>query len=399
MDENKLRFGVGVLVISAIGIGIILTFLFGAVPSVLSRDYRLLVEFPSAQGIGVNTKVVRDGVRIGRVADIELLPKGGVLVTLEMQQKYRNDLTHRFIPQIGSGNLVSGDAQVEFVKGDAEELLEHLGDDLQILDQPFSGIEEKIDYGKVTPSLLEMQDDLSETFGVIKLTGQSIAQASESVNQLAMEIRQAVGGTDEKVNQVADEAILALEEFQGAMRDVRAIVGNPETQQNLEKALAGLPDLLQNVQETLDATQETLDSFERVGNQFEQVGLAAEETVGSVQRTFENIEQFTTPLANQSDELVAQVRNTLDRVDSALVQVEAFGRSLNNSDGSLKQFLEDDEIYYQIRRTITNIEEATARVRPILDDVRIFTDKVARDPRQLGVRGAISQRPSGLGLK
>ena len=29
MDENKLRFGVGVLVISAIGIGIILVFLFG----------------------------------------------------------------------------------------------------------------------------------------------------------------------------------------------------------------------------------------------------------------------------------------------------------------------------------------------------------------------------------
>ena len=34
MDENRLRFGVGVLVISAIGIGIILTFLFGAFPSV-----------------------------------------------------------------------------------------------------------------------------------------------------------------------------------------------------------------------------------------------------------------------------------------------------------------------------------------------------------------------------
>ena len=36
MDENRLRFGVGVLVISAIGIGIILTFLFGAFPSVLA---------------------------------------------------------------------------------------------------------------------------------------------------------------------------------------------------------------------------------------------------------------------------------------------------------------------------------------------------------------------------
>ena len=55
MDENRLRFGVGVLVISAIGIGIILTFLFGAFPSVLQREYTLSVVFPSAEGIGANT--------------------------------------------------------------------------------------------------------------------------------------------------------------------------------------------------------------------------------------------------------------------------------------------------------------------------------------------------------
>ena len=80
MDENRLRFGVGVLVISAIGIGIILTFLFGAFPSVLQRDYSLSVRFDSAEGIGANTPVVRDGVRIGRVSSIRLLDEGGVLV-------------------------------------------------------------------------------------------------------------------------------------------------------------------------------------------------------------------------------------------------------------------------------------------------------------------------------
>ena len=82
-----------------------------------------------------------------------------------------------------------------------------------------------------------------------------------------------------------------------------------------------------------------------------------------------------------------------------MVQVESFGETLNNSDGTLKQLLNDDELYWRIRRTVENIEEASARVRPILDDVRIFSDKIARDPRQLGVRGAISQRPSGAGVK
>jgi len=86
-------------------------------------------------------------------------------------------------------------------------------------------------------------------------------------------------------------------------------------------------------------------------------------------------------------------------LDNALVQVEAFGKTLNNSDGSLKRFIEDDDIYYQFRRTIENVEQASAKIRPILDDVRIFTDKIARDPRELGVRGALGKRPSGSGYK
>ena len=70
MDEKKLRFGVGVLVISAVLIGIVLTFLFGAFPSILQSEYTLNVVFPSAEGIGASTPVVRDGVRIGRVSNI-----------------------------------------------------------------------------------------------------------------------------------------------------------------------------------------------------------------------------------------------------------------------------------------------------------------------------------------
>ncbi len=399
MDDNKLRFGVGVLVISAIGIAIILTFLFGAFPSVLTRDYKLIVNFDSAEGIGVNSKVVRDGVAIGRVADVRLRPEGGVQVTLEMQLKHRTYLTHRYIPKIGAGSLVSGDAKLEFVKGSEQELVRNWGDDQEILDLPYSEIEEFIPYGSVTPGLLEMQDDLAETFDVIRTAGQSIADASNSVDQLAGDFREMVNAEDGKISEVADEAVAALQEFQGAMRDVRTIVGDPEMQRNLQSSIQQLPDLLQNVQETLDSTQDAFKSFQRVGDQFEQVGIAAEDTVESVQRTFNNIEQFTTPLAEQSDEMVAQVRGTLARVDSALFQVEEFGKSLNNGDGTLKRFLEDEELYYQIRRTITNIEEATAKVRPILDDVRIFSDKIARDPRQLGVRGAITKRPNGMGIK
>jgi small-conductance mechanosensitive channel len=112
-----------------------------------------------------------------------------------------------------------------------------------------------------------------------------------------------------------------------------------------------------------------------------------------------NIEKFTEPLGERGPELVEQVLNSFANLDATLQQITQFGDMVNNSDGSLRRLIEDDELYFQVKRTLGNIEQATVRVRPILDDVRIFTDKVARDPSQLGVKGALSTRPGGLGLK
>ena len=401
MDENRLRFGVGVLVISAIGIGIILTFLFGAFPSVLQRDYSLTVDFKSAEGISANTAVVRDGVRIGRVSSIELKnegdnegDKGGVRVTLAMDSN--KPMSHAYLPRIGTGNFVTGDAQLEFVLGKPAELRELVKPDL--LTEPYTD-GEYISYGENSESLFEMQSDLQETFEAIRNAGSSIAVAAESINKLASGVEKVVGGTDSKIEQVADEAVKALGEFNGAMAEIRSIVGNKALRENLEKSVAELPGVLTEAKSTLESTKRTFESFERVGNEFEKVGVAAVDTVNSAQRTIKNVEQFTEPLATHGDQLVNQVLGTMTRLESTLTEVEQFTKAVNNKDGSVRMLLDDKDMYWKIRRSVENIESATARIKPILDDVRIFTDKVARDPRQLGVRGALSKRPSGLGLK
>ena len=190
--------------------------------------------------------------------------------------------------------------------------------------------------------------------------------------------------------------------------------------QDLENSIDQIPETLKEIREALVKARSTFDSFETAGKQFQRVGVEAEgvvkdvreitkpvksavetieRTFNSAEKTVQNIEKFTKPLGERGDEIVDQVVTTLRNIDSALVQVEAFGDALNNSDGTIKRLLQDDEIYWQIRRTITNIERASAKIRPIMDDVRIFSDKIARDPRELGVRGALNKRPSGLGLK
>jgi phospholipid/cholesterol/gamma-HCH transport system substrate-binding protein len=389
MDENKLRFGVGVLVISAIGIGIILTFLFGAFPSVLQRYYSVSIVFPSAEGISVNTPVLRDGVRIGRVASINLREEGGVLVGLAMDSS--RTLTHQYLPRISSGNFVTGEAKLEFVLANSTQLAQAYGEDTSIISTPYSD-GEFFRYGTKAESILEMQNDLQSTFEAIRTAGESIAVAGQSVNQLANQVRDAIGGTDPKFETVADRAISAMEEFEGTMKEIRSVVGDPDMQANLRRSLEQFPNLLDDAKNTLESTNEALQSFERAGNQFEKVGLVAEDAVS-------NLREITEPLANQSDQFAERILRTLTRLEGTLTEVETFSRALNRNDGTLRLLLEDDELYWQIRRTVENIENASARVRPILDDVRIFTDKIARDPRELGIRGAIGGRPSGAGIK
>ena len=389
MDENKLRFGVGVLVISAIGIGIILTFLFGAFPSVLQRDYSLSIVFPSAEGIGANTPVLRDGVRIGRVDSITLRDEGGVLVTLAMNAT--QTITHNYLPQITSGNFVTGDAKLEFIRADQAKLDSVFGENTEIIGSPYTD-GEFLKYGSKAESFFEMEKDLLETFEAIRSAGESITVAGESVNQLASRARETFGGNDSKFQSVADQAISALQEFEGAMGEIRSIVGDPKFQANLRRSIEQFPSLIDDAKLTLDSTKQTMQTFENAGNQFERVGIVAEEAVG-------NLKEITDPLAAQSDQFTNQILRTLTRLEGTLNEVEAFSQSLNRGDGTVQQLLRDDELYWQIRRTVDNIEQASSRVRPILDDVRIFSDKIARDPRELGIRGAIGRRPSGAGIK
>lgn len=399
MDENRFRFGVGVLVVSSVGIAIILTFLFGAFPALLSSDYEVTVQFPSAPGVSPNTPVLRDGVRIGQVRDVRLLREGGVDLTLAIGEDYR--MSRAYVPRISSGSLITGDAVIEFVQATDEELIRYFDGqagtppngqwepaEAELLQEEISD-GEYITYGRVSGDpmdvFVELEDDIRETLGTIKRTADAIEQASVSVNGLAVDIRDSIGGGQVQLKDIAEKTGVAVDEFRVTMSDIRALVGDPQLRQQLQDSMQRLPLVLDEAERTLEATQQTMQSFERVG--------------AAAERTVLNVEQFTQPLAERGDELVDSVLASLKSLDRTLLQFGEFGDAFNRNDGTLRRLMEDDELYWQIKRVVDNVEGATVRIRPILDDVRVFSDKLARDPRQLGLKGALDHRPSGVGLK
>ena len=169
------------------------------------------------------------------------------------------------------------------------------------------------------------------------------------------------------------------------MDSLNIIVGDEETRRKLKESVNEIPVVLRQATLTLASAEQTMKYFETVGQKAE-INL-------------EHLEKFTRPLGERGEMLVESITLSVENFDSTVTQMNELVTTLNNAEGSLHKIVHDDELYYSIKRTTTNIEEATKRMRPILNDLRVFSDKIATDPRQLGVSGMLDRRPVGTGVK
>ncbi|HEY1066133.1 MAG TPA: hypothetical protein VGE52_08485, partial [Pirellulales bacterium] len=90
------------------------------------------------------------------------------------------------------------------------------------------------------------------------------------------------------------------------------------------------------------------------------------------------VEGFTEPLGRHGAEIVNVVRMGTGQIGSVMDQVAIFTRSLNSPDGTVGKLLNDPNLYMKINLIADRVDGLLRDARPVLDDVRVITDKVAR---------------------
>ncbi len=410
MDEQGYRFGVGVLVVASLVITIILILFFGAAPNFFARRYEITINFDRAPGVETDTPVRKNGVQIGRVTSVKLLDSNdndtknpGVNLTMELDSQYKIRASE--VARIGTGSLITGDNVVEFVQATDEERLRRFdGSGGSPKDGTLDPNEQTIansvlaqgDYlgdgaGKVAPdpfeALLKMQETFAPTLTSMEPTFRAVQQASNQVNGLAADIRQVIGGGDgdmgdgpfQKLAKKAEESMGILDK---TLISIEGLFNDPRLRDVAER----LPQLMQEAEGVMIQTRKTIASFEGVGREAE--------------ATMKNVSEFTRPLGQNGDRIVSDALRTLNNLDAALADIRKLTGTVNNSQGTVQKLLSDDQLYNSIVRTLENVELLTHRMQPIVEDARIFSDKLARDPSQLiGVRNVINGRGAGLGVK
>ncbi len=368
MDERVLRLRLGVVVLAAAAITGFLVILFSDTPLPTSSRYNLYVLFPSAPGVTVGTPVRKSGVTIGRVTNVELLEPGGVRVTAAIDGKYKILDSERC--RIASASVL-GDAILEFVPGDvpytAAKPLE-----------PNTEIQNGVVGNNPMDVLVNLEGDMRAALLSMRDAGDEVRKTAASLNSV-------VAGNEDQLPRMMAKTERAIDQFNLTMSSLNEVFGDPATRDRLKESIQGLPD-------TLATARETLDNANRAFAGFDSVAQRAE-------RNLANLENFTRPLSERGPMLVDNLDGSLRNVNELLGQLVTFTESMNNREGSIGKLMNEPELYDRLNRTLANAEEITFKLKPIMDDIRIFSDKIARDPRQLGLKGALDRRPTGTGTK
>jgi hypothetical protein len=98
--------------------------------------------------------------------------------------------------------------------------------------------------------------------------------------------------------------------------------------------------------------------------------------------------------------MVGNVNKIVQNVESMTAIGADLAERIRNADGSLARFIREDDLYDSVMETVNNIKDTSRQLRPILNDFRVISDKLARDPGgELGLKRALENRPVGAGIK
>ena len=355
MNDRVMQFRVGVVVLATAIIAGILVVLFGDLPSLVQATYPLKMSFADARGVANGTPVRKNGILVGRVASVELDERGGVSVMADIDSYvpiYRDEQ-----PRIASTLL--GDAEIQLVPGTIRPPRQRLGKDETLV-------------GAVSRDPFEVFATLEPKMGSAL---DALAEASAAVTKLSGNLDKLLLGEDDTFEKMVRKTESALDAFSLAMANINDVMGDPNARAKLKETLNGLPDVLADLRTTVKGIGTTVDSADR---------------------NLRNLEGLTRPLGEQGEGMVAQVNQTIGRLDEVLQQAALFTKALNESQGTLGKLVRDPKVYDDLAQAAANVNGLTKELRPIVNDVRVFADKIARHPEQLGVRGALDRRP---GLK
>lgn len=348
MEDRRIQFRVGVLVLSTIILTAILVVVLSGPVTIGLGTYTIYMSFEDAPGITADTPVRKSGILVGRVTDVRFADDGSILVTAAIQENIRLKANER--PRISSGLL--GDGVLEFYRGP---------DPVPEGDYIEPG---EVLIGDVVSDPLRILGNIE---GDLSTTIVSVAQTSDDIGRLAREVTNLLTNNEEQFARIIVKAETLIESLQSAAAGADSLLSDATLREDLTRSIQGLPVVIDDFQKLMGGLEGTLQSADR---------------------NLHNLEQFTQPLGERGEQIIDRIDSTAGNLDIMLGELSQFARALRNPDGSLGQFLNNPDLYQNLNQAAVDLDQLLRDARPVIYNTRSFTDTLARE----GLRGQLQRR-------
>ncbi|WLD13939.1 MlaD family protein [Planctellipticum variicoloris] len=357
MNERRLQFRVGLLVLVSISIGTAMAIRFGDLHKHLEEQFPVVVQLPSAEGLYPSAPVTMYGIKIGDVADIQLNEKrGGVDVIVGVKQGTRIRKDSKAIVV----RTLLGETSLEFLSGASPEFL-----------APGT----RISGQAATDPLAMVQRLEARTLQTLD----AFAATSNDWRLVAKNLNGLMDSNRGDLRLIVERAAESLQEFTATMHNANTMIGeankivsNPAAQQALQQTLTSLPKMVEETRLTIAATRHAVEN---------------------ANRNLANLSQLTEPVGQKGPQIVERLDNSLASLESLLGELNALARVVNQGDGTLQRFASDPSLYENMDRSAQSMAVILRNAEPLIRDLKEFSDKIARNPEILGIGGALRPSP------
>jgi len=363
----------------------------------------------SVSGLSQGSSVSFNGLRVGEVTSLDLLPEDPrrvvAIATVNSNTPIRSDtrarLEYQGLTGVANVGLSGGEAGAPpLVAGPGQPMPTIFADrsDFQDLIETARNIARRADdvLERVGRVIADNEGSINRTVQNVERFSQALGENAEGIDRFLAQVGQAaekVGPLAEKLETLAtnvDEVVRAVDR-----QRVARIVENVD---NFTTALGEnrqvVSDALKDAASLVDRLNETAPKLDAAVAEIAEITKAVDPA--KIGRTVDNVDTFTQTLSRRSpdiDKAIQEARsiteklnNSADKIDSVLAGAEKFLGSASGEAGK-GAFDEIRSAAIAVRELANDLNTRTAGIQGILGGVNRFTESGLREYEALAVEG------------
>ena len=363
----------------------------------------------SVSGLSQGSSVSFNGLRVGEVTSLDLLPEDPrrvvAIATVNSNTPIRSDtrarLEYQGLTGVANVGLSGGEAGAPpLVAGPGQPMPTIFADrsDFQDLIETARNIARRADdvLERVSRVIADNEGSINRTVQNVERFSQALGENAEGIDRFLAQIGQAaekVGPLAEKLETLAtnvDEVVRSVDR-----QRVARIVENVD---NFTAALGEnrqvVSDALKDAASLIDRLNETAPKLDSAVAEIAEITKAVDPA--KIGRTVDNVDTFTQTLSRRSpdiDKAIQEARSiteklnkSADRIDSVLAGAEKFLGSASGEAGK-GAFDEIRSAAVAVRELANDLNTRTEGIQGILGGVNRFTESGLREYEALAVEG------------